>query len=450
MTEEAPASDVKRAEDRARSPQGQRLQAQNSAAHNRASNPRRRFNREEINFVRPRRVRERTSEEQRGTAPSVAKKKSETKIAPEAAAPAADAAKPPVTSLATTEDRWALPQSVRDRFVQDKRRFYFPDGAAAFRDHGRRLTTGSENTEVIRSLMEIARTRGWEEVTVGGTKKFRQEAWRQGRLAGLEVRGYKPTRPERAAMVRALARQARGVQMELGISEDGNGTTAAAVRDSVAAAVRSNAPAAPAVRALIVGKLVDHGRESYRFDPHEPMSYFVEIATPEGKRTIWGQDFERAMKDSLTQPKIGDEIGIRSTGADRVTVQRRARDATGRIVAQREIDTRRNHWLVEKREFFEARAAAAELVRNPNIDGRQAERQHPELGGTYRQLQAAKLVARRMRDPQDREQFVARVREALANSVARGDPLQPVRLRERAGRVPERKPPEREPGPVRA
>src|SRR5579883_2868005 len=124
VTEEAPASDVKRAEDRARSPQGQRLQAQNSAAHNRASNPRRRFNREEINFVRPRRVRERTSEEQRGTAPSVAKKKSETKIAPEAAAPAADAAKPPVTSLATTEDRWALPQSVRDRFVQDKRRFY--------------------------------------------------------------------------------------------------------------------------------------------------------------------------------------------------------------------------------------------------------------------------------------------------------------------------------------
>jgi putative DNA primase/helicase len=392
---------------------------------------------------------ERTSEERRAAAPSAAKKESDSKVASEATAPAIDAAKPPVTSPAMTEDLWALPQSVRDRFVEDKRRFYFPDGAVAFRDHGRRLTTGSENTEVIRSLMEIARTRGWEEVMVGGTKRFRQEAWRQGRLAGLEVRGYKPTKPERAAVVRASARQGQGVQMELGISEDGNGPTAVAARDNAAASVRSNAPAAPA-RALIVGKLVDHGRESYRFDPHESMSYFVEIATPEGKRTIWGQDFERAMKHSLTQPQIGDEIGIRSTGADRVTVKRRARDTTGRIVAQRELDTRRNHWLVEKREFFEARAAAAELVRDPNMDGRQAERQHPELGGTYRQLQAAKLVARRMRDPKDREQFVALVREALANSVARGDPLQPVRLRDTAGRVSERKPPEREPGPVRA
>jgi putative DNA primase/helicase len=395
-------------------------------------------------------VRERTSEEQLAAAPSAAKKESDSKVASKATAPAIDAAKPPVTSPATTEDLWALPQSVRDRFVQDKRRFYFPDGAAAFRDHGRRLTTGSENTEVIRSLMEIARTRGWQEVTVGGTKKFRQEAWRQGRLAGLEVRGYKPTKPERAAMVRALARQAQGAQMELGISDDGNEPTAAAAEDRAAASDRAKVAASPAARALIVGKLVDHGRESYRFDPHESMSYFLEIATPEGERTIWGQDFERAMRHSLTQPQIGDEIGIRSTGADRVTVKRRARDATGRIVAQREIDTRRNHWLVEKREFFEARATAAELVRDPNIDGRQAEREHPELAGTYQQLQAAKLVARRLRDPKDRDQFVALVREALANSVARGDPLQPVRLRERAGRVPERKPPEREPGPARA
>lgn len=450
VTEGAPASDGKGAEDRARSPQGPRARAQSSAARNRAARPDRQFDREELNFVRPRRVRERTGEEQRAAAPSAAKNEPDTKVTSEPTAPASDTAKPPVTSPATTEDLWALPQSVRDRFVEDKRRFYFPDGAAAFRDHGRRLTTGSENTEVIRSLMEIARTRGWDEVTVGGTKKFRQEAWRQGRLAGLEVHGYKPTRPERAAMVRALARQGQGVQMELGISEDGSEPTAAAGRDSAAASVRANAPAAPAARALIVGKLVDHGRESYRFDPHESMSYFVEIATPEGNRTIWGQDFERAMKHSLTQPQIGDEIGIRSTGADRVTVKRRARDATGRIVDQREIDTRRNHWLVEKRELFEARAAAAEVLRDPNSDGRQAEQQHPELGGTYRQLQAAKLVARRMRDPKDREQFVALVREALANSVARGDPLQPVRLRERAGRVAERKPPEREPGPVRA
>ena len=106
----------------------------------------------------------------------------------------------------TESDPWTVPQSVRDRFVQDGNRFYFPDGAAAFRDLGRKLTTGSENTEVVHSLIEIAQARGWSEVKVAGTERFRQEAWRQARLAGLGVRGYQPTHDEQARVVRTFAR----------------------------------------------------------------------------------------------------------------------------------------------------------------------------------------------------------------------------------------------------
>jgi len=48
----------------------------------------------------------------------------------------------------------------------------------------------------------------------------------------------------------------------------------------------------------------------------------------------------------------------------------------------------------------------------------------------------------------DRALFVAKVRAALAESVARGDPLPPVRLRERTkARTPD--PREREPEPTR-
>jgi organic radical activating enzyme len=57
-------------------------------------------------------------------------------------------------------DPWTVPQSVRDRFVQDGHRFYFPDGAAAFKDLGRKLTTPSENTQVVHGLIEIAHSRG--------------------------------------------------------------------------------------------------------------------------------------------------------------------------------------------------------------------------------------------------------------------------------------------------
>jgi hypothetical protein len=55
--------------------------------------------------------------------------------------------------------------------VQDKREFYLPDGAPAFRDDGKRLT-GSENRDVVRNLVNIARMCGWEEITVDRMERF--------------------------------------------------------------------------------------------------------------------------------------------------------------------------------------------------------------------------------------------------------------------------------------
>ena len=48
---------------------------------------------------------------------------------------------------------------------------------------------------------------------------------------------------------------------------------------------------------LLTGRLVDHGRETYRHDPREPMSYFVKLETPRGDRTIWGVDLEGGLMD---------------------------------------------------------------------------------------------------------------------------------------------------------
>src|SRR5256885_2296286 len=45
-------------------------------------------------------------------------------------------------------DPWTVPQSVRDRFVQDGHRFYFPDGKEAFKDRGRR---SEEHTSELQS-----------------------------------------------------------------------------------------------------------------------------------------------------------------------------------------------------------------------------------------------------------------------------------------------------------
>jgi hypothetical protein len=163
------------------------------------------------------------------------------------------------------------------------------------------------------------------------------------------------------------------------------------------------------------------------------MSYFVRLETPTGEREVWGVDLHRALKESLTRPQIGDEIGVRALRRDAVKVYREERDADGRVIGEKPLDAHRNAWAIEKREFFKERAQASRVVRDPNVDRQQAVKQHPELLGTYLQLHAAELAAKTLRDPEDQRRFVAAVRTALADSVARGEPLPPVPLKEASG-----------------
>jgi hypothetical protein len=321
-----------------------------------------------------------------------------------------------------------IPDHIRKRFVQVGHRYYFSDGAHAFTDRGARLVTPSENMEVVKSLIAIAQARGWKDITVSGSERFRKEAWGAASALGLKVRGYTPTEFERALFARKLAREAAA--------------TPGPIDQSVHAGRRHGADRDEGVRdrraGPITGRLVDHGVAAYRHDPQEPISYFVRIETSDGEREIWGIDLKRALKESLTQPKIGDEIGLRAVRRDTVTVQERERDGEGKVVGQKPLEAHRNRWIVEKEAFFAERAAAARTLRDPGIDPKQAARRHPELVGTYLQMHAAQIAARRFRDPQDQEKFVSHVRSALADAVARGEPLPPVRLKEKTAiRVPE-------------
>jgi len=356
---------------------------------------------------------------------------------PPGAAPASSAEVPtlPTTSSDTKasalqradSDPWTVPQSVRDRFVQDGHRFYFPDGAAAFRDLGRKLTTASENTQVVRSLIEIAHSRGWTEVTVTGTERFRQEAWRQARLAGLGVRGYRPADAEQAQLIRALGRTLLQHPSERDVIAADGAIPATPARE---APPRADSSVSSEPRERIAGTLLEHGRDAYRHDPNEEPSYFVRLKTRDGTREVWGKDIERAITSSLTQPRIGDQVILEKTGREAVTVKRQERGSDGKFHAK-EAEVFRNRWVIEKQSFFDARAVAAQTVRDETIGPREAVRQHPQLAGTYLNLRAAELASRALRDPEDQRRFLAQVRGAIADSIERGEPLTPVRLRER-------------------
>jgi hypothetical protein len=340
---------------------------------------------------------------------------------PPAAQP--EQSKPP-TRPNQSEAKKTLPEDVSRRFVQLKDEYFFPDGAKAFTDRGDRLTTQSENTEVVRSLIAIAQSRGWGEVRVRGTEKFRREAWAAAQSAGIEIRGYKASEFEHSRLARTIAERSAAHAPRVAESSSAPLRTDAGAPSK--SSTREDRP-----RGLLIGTLVEHGRAPYRHDMKEAMSYYAKLETAAGERTVWGVDLERAFKESLSKPAAGDLVGLRAVRQEPVTVKARERDAEGKVVRERDLDTMRNRWIVEKREFFQERAAAAQTLRDQSVDPKQGARKHPELVGTYLQMHAAEIAAKQLRDPQDQKRFVEKVREALAASVARGEPLPPVRLKER-------------------
>ncbi len=56
--------------------------------------------------------------------------------------------------------------------------------------------------------------------------------------------------------------------------------------------------------------------------------YFVKVATSTGVEEVWGIDLERALRESKSGVKVGDQIGIRRLGQEAVTVT--LRDSTTR------------------------------------------------------------------------------------------------------------------------
>ena len=344
-------------------------------------------------------------------------------------------------------DSRVVPEHVSARYVKVGDKYHFANGDLAFKDRGRRLITALENTEVIRDLLAIAKERGWNSIALGGTERFRKEAWQQARLAGLSVRGYRPSELERAQLVRLIGRE-RDERRDSSLPpneapSERPRTSPTAAEDAARAEARRSVQAPDRVHS---GRFIDHGAANYQFDARADLSYFVKIDTPDGERTLWGKDLERAVAQSLSRATPGNEVTVRQLGAKPVTVLRSVRDEEGRIVERTQVQTHLNRWSVERTDFLRERAEVAQIVRDPSIDAKSAAAKRPELAGTYTELHAAKLIAQELfAHPADRERFITRVREAIADEIERGEPLSAPRIRgpapsqaQQLARTPER------------
>lgn len=193
-------------------------------------------------------------------------------------------------------------------------------------------------------------------------------------------------------------------------------------------------PPRSATDSLVFGVLVKHGRARYDFQPQGEPSYFVTLKTERGERTLWSRGLERAIAESRTQPQSGEPIGVRENGISPVSFITRQRNAKGEVVAVNRVDTPRGHWVIERRDWFDERSAAAEALRDAGVSRREAIRNHPELLGAYWALDSAGKVAEaRIKNPGSRERFVALVRESLAHAIERGESIPEPRKRGEPG-----------------
>lgn len=89
-----------------------------------------------------------------------------------------------------------------------KERRYYDDyqrKTLAMRASETSISSKREDLTTVRSMVEVAASRGWGSIDLKGSENFRREAWIEASARGLESRGYKASDPDRQEAERRAA-----------------------------------------------------------------------------------------------------------------------------------------------------------------------------------------------------------------------------------------------------
>jgi hypothetical protein len=103
------------------------------------------------------------------------------------------------------------PPSIRNRFYvtqKGERRLYYADyqqKQLAITADPKKIRTRLDDRETVSAMLNLANVRGWQSIKARGSKEFVREAWVQGQVRGVEVKGYKATDTDRQEVSKRLA-----------------------------------------------------------------------------------------------------------------------------------------------------------------------------------------------------------------------------------------------------
>ncbi|EOW7323977.1 LPD7 domain-containing protein [Escherichia coli] len=332
-----------------------------------------------------------------------------------------------------------VPDRVSKSYIEVEGKYYFqnrPD-SLAFVDKGAKLQTKLSNSQVAGSMIDIAEARGWTEIQVKGTEDFRREAWLQATARGLTAHGYKPKEEDLARLKKVAGErninevEAREVADNVKTSPSApSGTTSKNQSEAPTSKTGTTEPSSTTqgknegakVEAeekvnKLAGKLVEHGAAPYEHKKDNKDNYYVTLENADGKQsTTWGVDLQRAMAESEAQP--GDHVELKNLGRKAVTVEKDVKDETGKVVKKETINTFRNSWQVK-----------ADAIRDQERPAREIVKEHPDLVNEITAVKLAEKVSQSM-NADDKERFMSRVRDKLADKVASGEKGPELKIKE--------------------
>jgi hypothetical protein len=339
-----------------------------------------------------------------------------------------------------------VPDAIERRYLKVGDRYFFTDRTLAFIDDGSRIRVRTENREVMHSVVAIAEARGWRVIELRGTDAFRQGMWREATLRGIEVHGYKPTEVETLQVERALQ---RGQPMHGASSAPSNqsaehseqrntspgsgemaGTrstpashTALHAKDTVEDPINTSEPRPlrDGSRPRITGILVAAAAAPYKFDPEQRMSFYVMVRTEVGDRTIWGADLERALAESASQPRIGNQVVLTQHGTNPVNVRVAARNEAGELIGEKKIVAQRARWSIETPDQVRDLQRQGRLLRTGEILAESSLDTYPGLASAAASLKLAEQYARRVTsDAPSQERLLQAIRQRMATAIEQG------------------------------
>ena len=267
---------------------------------------------------------------------------------------------------------YKLPEKLHEMYiVQDGKYHDRETKALKFEDHGKSLSTSTEDRQIIAHMIEVAAAKNWGKVELTGTETFKQTAWLEAESRGISTKGYTPNERDlqQVAQLKSAANKELGDEKKQEISHSKSGLDPVLQKVPEPAAKKEPEPAlqkapepvhekAPEPALGTVGKLIEHGPAKYNFDPDERQNYFVKLATDKGEKVVWGKDLKRAMAESKAER--GDSVLLEKPGSKPVTVSANVRDEQGKVIGTEPVASHLNSWNVKVIELKPTREVSGE------------------------------------------------------------------------------------------